>query len=121
MAYAIGVAEPVGVFVNTYGTSKVFLSDGEIAAKIGEICDLRPFAIIRRFGLKNPIYQRTATYGHFGRSTLKESIEVSYQDEHTTSKEIDGKIRHFKEVEYFGWEKLDCVDQFREAFGLSNQ
>ncbi len=118
VAYAIGVAEPVGVFVNTYGTAKVSLSDGEIAAKIMEVCDLRPFAIIKKFGLKNPIYQRTATYGHFGRTPIKETVEVAYSDEHTTTKEIDGKIRYFKEVEYFAWEKLDCLAQFRKAFGI---
>jgi len=118
VAYAIGVAEPVGIFVNTYGTANVTLSDGEIASKIMDVCDLRPYAIIKKFGLKNPIFQRTATYGHFGRSNLKDIVEVYYEDEKTFTKSIDGKIRHFKEVEYFAWEKLDCVEQFREAFGL---
>ena len=119
VAYAIGVAEPVGVFVNTFGTSKVSCSDGEIAAVIKLTCDLRPYAIIKKFGLKNPIFQKTTTYGHFGRSPRKEVVEVSYQDQETFEKVIDGKVRYFKEVEYFAWEKLDCVDQFREAFGLS--
>ena len=118
VAYAIGVAEPVGVFVNTYGTSKVPMSDGEIAAKIREICALKPYDIIQKFGLKNPIFRKTTTYGHFGRSPHKETVEVFYQDDATVEKVIDGKTRYFKEVEYFGWEKLDCVDQFKTAFGL---
>jgi S-adenosylmethionine synthetase len=119
LAYAIGVADPVGVFVNTYGTAKVKLNDGEIAAKIQEIGDLRPFAIIKRFGLKNPIFQRTTTYGHFGRTPVKETIEVFYQDDSTFEKVVNGRTCYFKEVEYFGWEKLDCVEQFRKAFGLT--
>ena len=118
VAYAIGVADPVGVFVNTFGTAKVKLNDGEIAAKIHEICDLRPFAIIKRFGLKNPIFQKTTTYGHFGRTPVKETVEVFYQDATTFEKVENGKTRYFKEVEYFAWEKLDCVERFRNAFGL---
>ncbi len=118
VAYAIGVAEPVGVFVNTYGTAKVKLNDGEIAAKIRENCALKPYDIIKKFGLKNPIFRKTTTYGHFGRSPHKEIIEVFYQDDTTFEKVIDGKSRYFKEVEYFGWEKLDCVEQFKIAFGL---
>ena len=118
VAYAIGVAEPVGVFVNTYGTAKVPMNDGEIAAKIREICALKPYDIIKKFGLKNPIFRKTTTYGHFGRSPHKETVEVFYQDDTTDEKVIDGKTRYFKEVEYFAWEKLDCVEQFKTAFGL---
>lgn len=116
VSYAIGVAEPVGVFVNTYKTAHVPYTDSEIAAKIREICDLRPYAIIKKFGLNNPIYQRTSTYGHFGRSPVKEIIEVHYPDDSTEEKIVDGKVRFFKEVEYFAWEKLDCVEQFKTAF-----
>lgn len=118
LAYAIGVPEPVGVYVNTYGTAKVKFSDGEIAKKIREVCNLRPYDIIKKFGLQNPIFTKTTTYGHFGRTPYKEEIEVSYQDETTIEKIVDGKRRHFKEVEYFAWEKLDCVEDFRQAFGV---
>ena len=118
VAYAIGVPEPVGVYVNTFGTAHVPLSDGEIATRISEICDLRPYAIVKRFGLKNPVFERTATYGHFGRTPLKEEVRVAYQDEATTSRKVNGQTLYFKEVELFAWEKLDCVDDFRNAFGI---
>ncbi len=116
LAYAIGIPEPVGVYVNTYGTAKVKLSDGEIAKKIREVCDLRPYDIIKKFGLQNPVFLRTTTYGHFGRTPFKEEVEVNYQDKTTIEKTIDGKVRHFKEGEYFAWEKLDCVEDFKKAF-----
>ena len=118
VAYAIGVADPVGLFVNTFGTSKVDISDAEIAEKIDRIFDLRPFAIIKRFGLKNPIFQRTTTYGHFGRSPLKEEVEVYFQDEHTKEKTENGRTKYYKEVEFFAWEKLDYVDVLKKEFGL---
>jgi len=118
LAYAIGLPEPVGVYVNTFGTSRVDLPDGEIARKIRTICNLRPHAIIQKFGLTNPVFQRTTTYGHFGRTPLTEEVEVAYRDEHTYDKLVDGKTCHFKKVDFFAWEKLDCVDQFRSAFGL---
>lgn len=118
LAYAIGLPEPVGVYVNTFGTSRVALSDGEIAKKIRDICPLRPYDIIKKFGLRNPIYEKTATYGHFGRSPYKEEVEVFYRDHTTFAKNIHGENRFFKEVEYFAWEKLDCVDDFRKAFGV---
>jgi len=122
IAYAIGVAEPVGVYVNTFGTAKVktsngeTLSDGEIAEKIKEIFDLRPYFIIERFGLKNPIFFPTAAYGHFGRDSYTKEVEVFYQDENTTEKLIDGKTKYFKTVEFFGWEKLDYVDILKKEF-----
>ena len=118
LAYAIGVAEPVGIYVNTYGTAKVPMTDGAIAAKIREICQLRPYEIIRKFGLQNPIYQKTTTYGHFGRTNYKEEVEVFYEGEDTYEKEVNGKKKYFKEVEYFAWEKLDCVEEFKQAFGV---
>jgi S-adenosylmethionine synthetase len=93
LAYAIGVAEPVSVYVNSYGTG--VRPDAEIAAKIRELFDLRPAAIVRRFGLKNPIYAPTAAYGHFGREPYVK----------------DG-------IQFFGWEKLDSVEPLRHAFGL---
>ncbi|MCQ2251973.1 MAG: methionine adenosyltransferase [Bacteroidales bacterium] len=107
VAYAIGVAQPVGVYVNTYGTSKVNVSDGEIAKKIAKVFDLRPAAIIKRLKLKNPIFQATAAYGHFGRTPYTENVEV-----------IENGKKVTKAVEFFTWEKLDYVDQIRKEFGL---
>src|SRR5574344_1815999 len=87
LAYAIGVAQPVGLYINTYGTSQVKMSDGEIAAKIETLFDLRPYFICKRFGLKNPIYQPTASYGHFGRDYYTKEVEVFYEDENTYQKD----------------------------------
>lgn len=108
VAYAIGVAKPVGVFVNTYGTSKVKMSDGEIAKKVAEIFDLRPAAIEDRLKLRNPIYEETASYGHMGREpkTVKKVFESPYSGR----KELT--------VELFTWEKLDYVENVKKAFGL---
>ena len=108
LAYAIGVAEPVGVFVDTYRTSKVNFSDGEIARKIQEIFDLRPAAIEERLKLRNPIYLETAAYGHMGRNyqVKKKIFDSPYSG-------------HFeKEVELFTWEKLDYVETIKKAFGM---
>ena len=99
VAYAIGVAQPVGLYVNTYGTAKVKMSDGAIAKKIGKIFDMTPYGIIDRFQLKSPIYLPTATYGHFGRDSYK--------------KKINGKT-----VTFFPWERLDYVDKIVKEFGL---
>ncbi len=118
VAYAIGVADPVGLYVNTYGTAKVNLSDSQIADKIKNIFDLRPYAIIKRFGLKNPVFLPTTTYGHFGRTPFTKEVEVYYQDKDTQVKVIDGKNRYFKEVSFFAWEKLDFVDTVKQEFGL---
>ncbi len=107
VAYAIGVAKPVGLYVNTYGTSNVNLSDGEIAEKVNAIFDMRPAYIIKRLGLKNPIFEPTAAYGHVGRKPYTDKVEVS----------VAGK-KEIKEVEFFTWEKLDYVDQIKEAFSL---
>ncbi|MBS4014510.1 MAG: methionine adenosyltransferase [Bacteroidetes bacterium] len=118
VAYAIGVAEPVGVFVNTYGSAKVKLTDAEIAEKISKMFDLRPYAIVKRFGLKNPIFQRTATYGHFGRTPHVEEVEVFYKDKDTVEKVVGGKTKYFKKAEFFAWEKLDFVDVLKKEFGI---
>ena len=114
IAYAIGVAEPVGFYVNTEGTAHVKMSDAEIAEKIHKMIDLRPYHIVKRFGLKNPIFEETASYGHFGRQPETRKIEVFYEDE-TTFREGD-KI--YKNVEFFGWERLDLVDDIKKTFGL---
>ena len=108
VAYAIGVAEPVGLYVNTYGTSKLGLSDGEIASKLNNIFDMRPYAIENRFNLRTPIYSETAAYGHMGRNPQK--ITKSFISP-------DGKEKTM-EVELFPWEKLDFVDQIKEEFSL---
>ncbi len=124
VAYAIGVAEPVGLFINTFGTTNVkngqgqLLKDSEIAEKVQKIFDLRPYAILKRFGLKNPIYLPTASYGHFGRDPRKEDVEVFYQDADTFTKTVDGKEKNFKTVEFFTWEKLDYVEILKKEFGI---
>ena len=112
LSYAIGVARPVSIFVNTYGTAATGsngkqITDEEIAEVVSRLFDLRPAAIIRRFGLKNPIYSPTAAYGHFGREPFVRPVKL---------------IRDGKEVtcalQFFAWEKLDAVDALRSAFGL---
>lgn len=108
LSYAIGVAQPINIFVNTHGSGKCGLSDGEIARKIGELFDLRPFAIEQRLKLRNPIYEETAAYGHFGREP--QTVMKHYPSYH------QGIIE--REVELFTWEKLDYVDRVREHFGL---
>jgi S-adenosylmethionine synthetase len=108
VSYAIGVVEPMGIFVNTYGTSKVALSDGEIAALITEIFDMRPIAIEKRLKLRNPIYLETAAYGHMGRTP--ETKMVRYEAP-------NGDVVE-QEVETFTWEKLDYVDKVKKAFSL---
>ncbi len=118
VAYAIGVAEPVGLYVNTYGTAKVNMTDVEIAAKIKGIFDLRPYAIIKRFGLKNPVFLPTCTYGHFGRTPFTKEVEVKYQDKDTRKELSNGEEKYFKNVEFFAWEKLDYVDTLKKEFGL---
>lgn len=107
VAYAIGVAQPVGLYVNTYGTSKVNMTDGEIAAKVSSIFDMRPSAIVKRFGLKNPIFEPTASYGHVGRKPYSKMVKFN----------IGGKEEE-REVEFFTWEKLDYVDTLKNEFGL---
>ena len=113
IAYAIGKAEPVGFYINTEGTSHVKMSDADIALKVMDLVDLRPYYIVKRFGLTNPIFEETASYGHFGREPFTRTIEVEYDDAFTYEK--NGKT--YKDVEFFGWEKLDLVDDLKAAFG----
>lgn len=105
IAYAIGVARPVSVFVDTYGTGIV--PDAEIARRIENLFDLRPAAIIRKFELKNPIYEPTAAYGHFGRKPYTKSVKVGKPGCQTD-----------KLVQFFAWEKLDAVEEIKKAFGI---
>ncbi|HOO94566.1 MAG TPA: methionine adenosyltransferase [Proteiniphilum sp.] len=109
LSYAIGVDEPISIFVDTFGKSKVKLSDGEIAKKIRTMFDLKPRAIEERLKLRNPIYSETASYGHMGRTpqVVKKEFKSRYMPE--------AKIM---EVELFTWEKLDCLDAIRKEFGL---
>lgn len=108
VSYAIGVAEPCGLFVDTYGTAKVNMTDGEIAAKIASIFDMRPYFIEQRLKLRNPMYSETAAYGHMGRKNEVVSKRFVAPD---------GKVVE-KQVELFTWEKLDYVDKVKSAFGL---
>lgn len=109
VSYAIGVAKPMNIFVNTYGRSKVNMTDGQIAEKIWEIFDMRPKAIEERLKLRNPIYFETASYGHMGRTpqVVRKEFTSRYNPESIVC-----------EVELFTWEKLDYVDKVKEAFGL---
>ena len=107
VSYAIGVVEPMGIFVDTYGTSNVDLSDGQIAEKVKEIFDMRPAAIEQRLKLRNPIYSETAAYGHMGRTPEKKTVTFSNAGQ---TKSVD--------VETFTWEKLDYVDKVKASFGL---
>ncbi len=108
LAYAIGVAKPVSIFVNTYGTAANGLDDAAIAEKVGEIFDLRPAKIIEKFQLKNPIYEPTASYGHVGRKPYTKAVKVIR----------DGKETE-KVLQFFGWELLDSVDKVKAAFHLA--
>jgi len=127
VAYAIGVAEPVGFLVNTDGKANVrdkkgkILSDKEISTRIFELFkkNLKPYNIIKQFGLNNPVFSPACTYGHFGRDYYKKEVEVYYKDKDTiTRKDKDGKTRNYKEVEFFAWEKLDSVDKIKKEFGI---
>ena len=108
VAYAIGVARPMNLYVNTYGTSKVALSDGEIANKMLEVFDMRPKAIEERLKLRHPIYEETASYGHVGR--VPEVVTKHF---------VDGNGHAFEQtVELFTWEKTDYVDKVRAALNM---
>ncbi|MEG2612182.1 MAG: methionine adenosyltransferase domain-containing protein, partial [Alistipes sp.] len=107
LSYAIGIAQPLSIYVETNGTNHLKIAEGEIADRIGRLFDLRPAAIVKKFGLKNPIFEATASYGHFGNRpyTQKETLWID-------GKEIE------REIEFFGWEKLDAVDMLKKEFGL---
>jgi S-adenosylmethionine synthetase len=108
VAYAIGVAQPVSINVNTYGTANIDLHDGEIASKVAQMFDMRPKAIVERLGLKNPIFSPTAAYGHMGRTP--ETVTKTFKTPNGEEKTIT--------VELFTWEKLDYLDKVKAAFGI---
>jgi S-adenosylmethionine synthetase len=108
VSYAIGVVEPMGIFVDTYGTCAFNMTDGEIAEKVSEIFDMRPFAIEKRLKLRSPIYSETAAYGHMGRNN--ETVTKTFSQPNGETKTLD--------VELFTWEKLDYVDKVKEIFEL---
>ena len=107
LSYAIGIAEPLSIYVDTYGTNHLSISEGEIALRIAKLFDLRPASIVRRYGLKNPIFEATASYGHFGNRPYTKPVTF-----------IENGVEVTREVEFFGWEKLDAVDTIKAEFGL---
>lgn len=107
ISYAIGVAKPVSIYANSYGTAHNKISDSEIARKIGQLFDLRPAAIIKKFGLENPIYGPTAAYGHMGRKPYTQEVEMRRE----------GKTIR-KKVQFFGWELLDSTEAVKKAFNI---
>ena len=111
LSYAIGIAQPLSIYVDTYGSKRPAalegMTDGEIAERIGRLFDLRPASIVRKFGLKNPIFEATASYGHFGNRPYTKSVKV-WENGHETEREI----------EFFGWERLDAVESIKREFGL---
>lgn len=107
VSYAIGIAQPLSIYVDTYGTNHTRFSEGEIAERIGRMFDLRPAAIVRKFGLKNPIFYPTAKYGHFGARPYTGTVTV-----------FENGVEKEREVEFFSWEKTDAVELARKEFGL---
>ena len=111
LSYAIGIAEPLSVYVDTYSSKRPAalegMTDGEIARRVGKLFDLRPAAIVKRYGLKNPIFEATASYGHFGNRPYVKPVKV-----------WENGVEIEREVEFFGWEKLDAVDMIKAEFGL---
>ncbi|MCF8234196.1 MAG: methionine adenosyltransferase [Bacteroidales bacterium] len=124
LAYAIGVAEPVGIYVNTNGTCKVtdakgkIIPDWKIAEKIEKLYVLRPYGIIKNLGLKDPIFERTANYGHFGRDVKSEEVEVFYKSKDTFTRKVNGEEKIYKNIKFFAWEELNYVSRIRKEFKL---
>ena len=111
LSYAIGIAEPLSIYVDTYGSKRPAalegMTDGQIAEHVGKLFDLRPASIVRRYGLKNPIFEATASYGHFGNRPYKKTVKV-----------WENSVEVEREIEFFGWERLDAVEQIKKEFGL---
>ena len=108
MSYAIGVAKPTNIYINTYGTAKVNMDDGKIAKLVNKVFDMRPYAIETRLKLRKPIYSDSAAYGHMGRTPEKKEV---------TFTNGSGKVKTMK-VETFTWEKLDYVNKVKKAFNI---
>ena len=107
LSYAIGIAQPLSIYVDTYGTNRLSISEGEIAERIGKLFDLRPASIVKRYGLKNPIFEPTASYGHFGNRPYTKAVKF-----------VENGVEVEREVEFFGWEKLDAVEAIKAEFGI---
>ena len=111
LSYAIGIAEPLSIYVDTYGSKRPAalegMTDGQIAEHVGKLFDMRPASIVRRYGLKNPIFEATASYGHFGNRPYKKTVKV-----------WENGVEVEREIEFFGWERLDAVEQIKKEFGL---
>ncbi|MBO7221238.1 MAG: methionine adenosyltransferase [Alistipes sp.] len=107
LSYAIGIAQPLSIYVDTYGTNKLSISEGEIAERIGKLFDLRPASIVKRYGLKNPIFEPTASYGHFGNRPYTKAVKF-----------VENGVEVEREVEFFGWERLDAVEAIKAEFGI---
>ena len=107
LSYAIGIAQPLSIYVDTYGTNKLSISEGEIAERIGKLFDLRPASIVKRYGLKNPIFEPTASYGHFGNRPYTQAVKF-----------VENGVEVEREVEFFGWEKLDAVNDIKNEFSI---
>ncbi|MCX6258302.1 MAG: methionine adenosyltransferase [Bacteroidia bacterium] len=124
VAYAIGIAKPVGLYVNTNHTAKVkdakgkIMADGEIAKVIQGIFDLRPYSIIQRLGLTNPVFLPTARYGHFGRDPYTKEVEIYCKSGDVRKCKDNGNEKYMKKVDFFAWEKLDYVNQIKKAFKI---
>ncbi|MFR9520254.1 MAG: methionine adenosyltransferase domain-containing protein, partial [Rikenellaceae bacterium] len=97
----------LSIYVTTYGTNKLSISEGEIAEKVGKLFDLRPAAIVKRYGLKNPIFEATASYGHFGNRPYSAMTKI-----------FEGGVEVEREIEFFGWERLDAVDAIKAEFAI---
>jgi S-adenosylmethionine synthetase len=119
LSYAIGVAHPLSVFVNTYGTAKIGQSDAQIAQVVAEMFDLRPRAIVERLGLLYPIYKPTAAYGHMGRTCETKSLTLNYvKVDETAGVRTETRTQSTQDVKFFSWEELNYVDQIRQAFKI---
>jgi S-adenosylmethionine synthetase len=126
IAYAIGVAKPVGLYIDTHDSTRVRdskerpIPSEDIARVVESMFDLTPYGIAKRFGLKNPIYLPTAAGGHFGREPYSQEIEVYYKNDEVEVKRINGQERYFKVVDFFPWEKLDYVEPLRKVFSMDD-
>lgn len=119
VAYAIGISKPISININTYGTARVNMTDGQIAEKVNNLFDMRPKAIVERLGLMNPIYQETASYGHVGREPFSREVVLNHVEVRNEGDTVTEIRRSQKKIlEFFTWEKLDYVDRVKKEFNL---